>query len=333
MVFQYDMCYNVEKCQIGERDMAIKKVYFYKVSLFEQGNSEDYYKSLKNKLVKIVEKYAVDQGGYKALDLTDDVYEHIVWDVFEYADNKLFGRLSKQKPSNSVMGRDYRNLKKEDINITSDEKVYGIEQYTYGNLDYASGIFSIVSVQGAPSERILKKVFEKYMSEYYVELIPIPNQDSIKKLYDERNAEVSSVEVEIPLPDTPTLQHIFGWKDKELMGVLGDRNLTARVLVKADARRTMTYDSEESRSLIREIWDNIKEYRGAKIKAKTARHRMREYDFFEQYFSYPIDIALYHMVDYERVYYSVDELMEIFKQNIIHAFVENEELLKIIISR
>ena len=124
-----------------------------------------------------------------------------------------------------------RNLKKEDLNITADEKLYGIEQYTYGSLDYATGIFSIIAAQGAPSEKILKKVFEHYNSEYYIELEPIPNQDSIKKLYDEKEAEVSSVEVEIPLPDAPTLQHIFGWKNEQLMQVMASRNITAKVIV------------------------------------------------------------------------------------------------------
>lgn len=60
---------------------------------------------------------------------------------------------------------------------------------------------------------------------------------------------------------------------------------------------------------------------------------MREYDFFEQYFSYPVDITYYHIVDYERVYYTVDELMEINKQNIIQAFVENKKILRTVINR
>ena len=108
--------------------MAIKKVYFFKVSLFESSGEEISYTGLKDKLVEIIEKRAVNQGGYWTLDLTDDVYEHIMWDIVEYKDTKLFGRLGKQKPSNSVVCRDYKNLRKEDLNITADEKLYGIEQ-------------------------------------------------------------------------------------------------------------------------------------------------------------------------------------------------------------
>lgn len=313
--------------------MAIKKVYFYKVSLFESSGKEIPYTGLKDKLKEIIEKRAVNQGGYWTLDLTDDVYEHIIWDIAEYKDTKLFGRLSKQKPSNSVVCRDYKNFRKEDLNITADEKLYGIEQYTYGSLDYATGIFSIIGVQGAPTENILKKVFERYNYNYYIELVPIPNHHSIKKLYGERNTEVSSLEVEIPLPDAATLQHVFGWKDKELLGILESRNLTARVMVKAPRRQTITFDSEESQNLIKEVWNNIAGYTGAKLRAKTARTKMREYDFFEQYFSYPVDITYYHIVDYERVYYTVDELMEINRQNIIQAFVENKKILRTVINR
>ncbi|MCI9141594.1 MAG: hypothetical protein HFH87_03095 [Lachnospiraceae bacterium] len=313
--------------------MAMRKVYFFKVCLFESSGKEISYTGLKDKLSEIIENKGVNQGGYWTLDLTDDVYEHVVWDIVEYKDNKLFGRLSKQKPSNSVVGRDYRNFQKKDLNITADEKLYGIEQYTYGSLDYATGIFSIIGAQGAPTESILKKVFERYNNNYYIELEPIPNHNSIKKLYSEKDAEVSSLEVEIPLPDAPTLQHVFGWKDKELLEILGSRSLTAKVLVKASARQTITYDSVESQNLIKAIWENIAGYKKAKLKARTARTRMRDYDFFEQYFSYPVDIVFYHIVDYDRVYYTVDELMEIYRTNIIQAFVQNKDLLRTVISR
>lgn len=312
--------------------MAVKKVYFFKVSLFDENNSVRDYKEIKELIGEIVEVFSHDQEKYKTLDLTEDVYEHVIFDIYEYKQNRLFGRLSKQRPSNSMVRRNYKNLKKEDIQLNDRE--FGIEQYTYGCLDYDLGVFSIVSASGAPTEKAFEKVFQKYASNLRVELVPIPNPNSIEKLYASDTSEISSLEITIPLPSLENMQQLFGWENDDLLKILGERNLVAKVQIKSPQRKSyITHSGKETKGLIDKILERKEAYFGAKLKAKTSRTNMREYDFFEQYFSYSIDIVNYRIENYERMYYSVDELMEIYRNNIFQAFLENKKIIKEVIGR
>jgi hypothetical protein len=130
--------------------MAIKKVYFFKVTLRDKDGNDVDYKELKSLLINIIDLNAFERENFKAIDLTvEDEYRHIIWDVFEYKNSRLFGRLSKQRPSNSILKRDYKTMAKENIG-NGDELAGGIEQYTYGSLDYETGIFfSCWSIGGA----------------------------------------------------------------------------------------------------------------------------------------------------------------------------------------
>lgn len=312
--------------------MAVKKIYYFKVSLFDENNSECKFSNMKSILNQIINSYSHKQENYRTLDLTEDVYEHVLFDIYDYEENRLFGRFSKQKPSNSLVKRNYKNWKKEDFQ--SNDREIGIEQYTYGYLDYNLGVFAMLSSLGAPTEKAFEKVFQKYASNFRIEMVPVPNPDSIDKLYNADASEVSSIEIEVPLPNMEFLQNVFGWKSDDMLSVLNERNLVAKVQVKTAFRKSyITHNSKESKNLIDKIRENSKVYNQAKLKAKTSSTKMREYDFFEQYFSYSIDVSNYRIENYERVYYSVDELMQIFKQNMVQSFIENKKVLKEIIGR
>lgn len=314
--------------------MAVKKVYFFKITLRDKDGNDIDYKSLKDILVDVVDSNGINQVNFKSLDLTvDDEYTHIIWDVFEYRNSRLFGRFSKQRPSNSMIKRDYVTMVKEDIG-SGDERFGGIEQYTYGNLDYDTGIFSIVGALGAPNEKALANALWKYNRNYQIELVSIPNAQAIKNVYEGENSEVTRVEIEVPLPGAGVLQHLFKWDDHELMDAIEDRNLYTSIILKPLGKRgKITRDSEETKVLLDCITKHKKGYNKAKVKAKTRTVKLREYDLFEENFSYPIDISVYHMQGNKRIYYTVDELMDIFKQNLIYSFERNRTLLKIITGR
>ncbi len=314
--------------------MSQKKVYFFKISLCDQNGNEQDFTNLAPILQEIIENNAVDQGAYRALDLTvGDEYTHIIWDIFEYEHTRLFGRLSKQLPSNSFVTRDYATLEKEDVNIP-DETRAGIEKYTYGSLDYATGIFSIVSSQSAPTEKIIANAFWKFNRNYMVKIIPIPNADAIDAVYGGENSKITRVEIEVPLPDAAFLSNVLGWRDADVLDALETKNLDMALVVKPVRRRGyVTRDSDETRGLLDCIFERMLGYTKARLKAKTSTMKLREYDLFEQNFSYPIEIASYHTVGRNRVYYTVDELVEIFRNGIVEAFEMNRGLLTAITGR
>lgn len=115
---------------------------------------------------------------------------------------------------------------------------------------------------------------------------------------------------------------------------LEKRKMTAKIIVKAEGRKQLLSDKESiTKGLLNMINNKMPRYKKAKARAKTESTNMREYDFFEKHFSYTMDIVNYHIENYERVYYTVDELMDIYKKNIIMAFAENKKILLTLANR
>ena len=308
--------------------MAVKKVYFYKATINGSNNDEIPVSQYKEILVNIIERYAISNNGYRTINLTPEQEPmHIVWDIFEYNHSRLFGRLSKQKLSSSVIQRDYKTFEKSDILPVDEQQSRGIEQYTFGSFDYETGIFSIVSSKGAPNEKVICNLFMLYNLNYSMDLIPIPNERGIDTIYRGENTEITRLEVELPLPNAGVLANLFGWNEDEVVNAMMERNLTAGIVVKPQNRQSITIDSDESMNLIDKIRHNLELYKKAKMKAKSRNLKLRDYNFYEENFSYNVDIPEYHIINYERIYYTVDQLVDIYKQNIVQAFHENRSIL------
>ena len=314
--------------------MATKKVYFYQVSIFDKDGEEIQYLELKKILSNIIERESHKNGDYFSLDvssLTEPL--HIVWDIFSYKNQRLFFRLSKQKPNNCLIQREYTTFRKADVLPVGTENKQGIEQYTFGSLEYDTGIFSMVTSKGAPGLNVLSNVFERYQRDISAEFIPIPNSHAIQSIYYGEDPQISQIEIEVPLPSAEILEHLFGWKEKEILNTMFQRNLNLDITVKGNPRSVIAFGSEESQGIINRIISNLSRYNKARMKAKDKKERLRDYNFFEDNFSYSIEVSDYHIVNYERVYYTIEELVELYKQNIVNAYMENKTILKTIISR
>ena len=179
----------------------------------------------------------------------------------------------------------------------------------------------------------MKNIFLKYSREYDLILDPIPNKNGIKSIYEGKDSEITRVEVECAMPDAATLEHVFGWKDSEILNVITKRNLTAQLILKPRAYRRITCDTEETQGLLDCIKEILPKYKKGRIRAKTRNIKVQDYNLFDDYFSYPIDINIYHIENYTKIYYSVEELVEIFRENLIMAFRENQELLATVMGR
>lgn len=71
--------------------MSTKKVYFYKVSIFNRDETEIRYSKLKDILNNVIEREAHKNDEYYSLDvssLTEPL--HVVWDIFTYKGDRLF---------------------------------------------------------------------------------------------------------------------------------------------------------------------------------------------------------------------------------------------------
>ena len=313
--------------------MASKNVYFFEVQLSYR-DKEINHSEIKNVLGNIINEYATEFDEYKSLDATPyDDEMHLMMDIYEYDNNFFFARISKQKPSNSMVQHDYRTYEKEDVLPGNNENEKGIEQYTYILLNYKQGILLVVSAMGAPNEKIINYALEKYAPEYGVNFVPIPNARAIQSIYEGEESEITKLEIEVPLPDLGTLENVFHWNEHELLSVLDERNLSATIVLKPLRKQSITKNPEETKGLMDAIKEQLPGYTKARMRAKARNLKLRDYNFFEDKFSYPIDIQNSYIQEGEIIYYTVEQLVEIYRRKMREAYNDNEKLLKLILCR
>lgn len=315
--------------------MAEKKVYFYSINLYEvDGERILPISGLKQLIQEIIDANSTHVSEYRTLDLSTDVDDelHIMMDIFSYEEGNLFCRFSKQRPYNSMMRRDYRTS--ECSNVFSMDEIgnKGIEIFTYGRLDYKTGILAYVSAQSAPSERALISMFEKYKKEYKIEMISIPNINAIDSVYYGKNPEISKIEIEMPCPSAEIMQKIFGWDDREILDTVSQNAVKAEIVIQAPTRQRLA-DNEDAITIIDKFKMLRQAYNNVKLTAKANGNRQREYDLYARFFSYPIDIPKYHMVNGRRVEYTIEQMVDMYRQNLYDAFETNKTSLTTLAGR
>lgn len=310
-----------------------KKVNFYTVDLYEAANStRRNYKEIKDLLIAIIDENAVKLDDFLVLDLTEDNELHYVADIFSYKENSLFMRVSRQKPSGGYLRRDYSTNVPASVLEGGSENKEGIEVYTYALLDFETGIFSIVNQQSAPSYKIINYFFTKYNVNYFMDFKPIPNPDGISRIYEAVEPRISQVEIEVPVPSAEVLEKMFGWDAKDILDIQGN-GLKATMKLSGVDRRVITDTDGETKGLIDCIKSRITDYNKARVRAKASGTKTRDYSFFDENFSYPIEIPSYMIKSGERYYYSADDLIEIYRDNLQVAYNDNKSLLKVISDR
>jgi len=315
--------------------MAEKKVYFYAINLYEvDGERLLPITRLKPLIEEIISTKATQLKEYKTLDLTTSIDDelHIMMDVFDYENEKLFCRLSKQRPYNSLMRRDYATSECSDVVSQNEIGNKGIEIFTYGRLDYNTGIFAYVSAQSAPSEKALISLFDKYNNRYKIEMVSIPNTDAIDTIYYGNNPQISKIEIEIPRPDADIMQQVFKWDDPDVTAAVSQNAIKAEIVVYSPVRENLV-DNDDAIRVIDKLKAFGQAYNNVKLTAKANGSRLREYDLYARFFSYPIDIPKYHMFNNRRVEYTIEQLVDMYRQNLHEAFETNRTILTTLTGR
>ncbi|RHR48802.1 hypothetical protein DWX10_22945 [Clostridium sp. AF18-27] len=308
--------------------MAKKNIHFYEVALYDEYGVKVSPMLYKNIILDILERIGIKQTNHISLDITPfEESMHLIFDAYDYNEGRLFGRFSKQMPKNTLVHHDYTTYKDSEVLPGEDERERGIEKYTYGMLNYDSGIWAFISARGAADENVLKTFVEKYKPGYTLEILAIPNEKGIDNIYSGKDPEISKVEIEVPLPNADVLERLFQWNDTELLNSLSENSLKISAILKAEPRHNIAEEPNVVKKIIDAVKDGQENYNKAKMYAKARTVKAREYNFFEDNFAYPIDVASYHMQSNERVYYTPDELVDIYRQNIVMAFNDSRGIL------
>lgn len=311
-----------------------KKVNFYTVDLHMSinVNEEKSHTEIKEHLIDIINENAVEQDGFCVLDLSDENQLHQLADIFSYNEEHLFMRASNQKPSGVYLQRNYTTKIPGAVLEGLNENEEGIEQYTYLYFNYVTGILAIVNQLGAPTHRVLNQMFSKYMPDYYLTFTAIPNAEGIQRIYEAKEAKISQIEIEVPVPSAAILEKWFGWDDTDILTVQNGM-LKATMKISGVDRQLITNGENETKRIIDCIKGKVSSYNKAKIRAKADGVKTQDYSFFDENFTYPIEIGTYRIVLGKKIYHSASELIEIYKDNLIMAYNENITTLTIISNR
>ena len=308
--------------------MAKKNIHFFEVVLYDEYGAKVSQMSLKKIIYDILETVGIKQKNHISLDITPlEENMHLIFDAYDYGEERMFGRFSKQMPQNSLVHHDYTTYKDSEVLPGADEKERGIEKYTYGMLNYDSGIWAFISARGAADENVLKMLVEKYKPGYTVDILAIPNEKGIENIYRGKDPEISKVEIEVPLPSADVLEKLFKWNDTELLESLSENRLKISAILKAEPRHNIAEEPSIVQKIIDAVKDRQENYNKAKMYAKARMVKAREYNFFDDNFAYPIDVASYYTQSNERVYYTPDELVDIYRHNIVIAFNDSKGIL------
>lgn len=311
--------------------MATKKVYFNTIKIFDQDDKEIPYSRLRRIYREIFNNNCVNNETCRALSLSNNE-DQITLDIITENDEYLFCRVGKRKDDNSMLLRDYDTYNSDDVLTPEDARTKGVEIFTYFLLNYNSGIFSIVSTQSAPSERIINNIVANYNEEYRTEIMNIPNTETVTSLY-EPGSYVSKVILRLPIPNAQYLEDVLELEESEILSIVQDDIRELTLEIKGEPRRPLTADDSKVKKLVKTALNVKDEYNKAVIRGRAPDDKTQDYDLKAQVFSYPIDIRVYYIENRERIYYTIEELANEYYENLLEAYTKNENQLKSLVNR
>lgn len=268
--------------------MAKKNIYLYKVVISNTESKKEIELSNYRATIKSITS---SKNANNALRIDLNESEPMVMDIIEDNDEYLFARLSKKKPNNTMLKRDYKTLKTAEVLAPDELKNNGIEVFTYCILGYTHGILSIVNAQGAPHTEAFSQLFAIYKPEMSLDTIGIPNSDLIKELCDGKSPEINRIHFDMVQPSPKALEQVFGFNDEQLLGAIGQNTSSLVVDIKPDLRGNLLENKTLICKLIALLSKNQARFSSIKISGRqSSKAATKEYDLYSTFFKYQIDI-------------------------------------------
>ena len=311
--------------------MSSTNVLFYRVDLVntDSGREIPYTTAALNTLISTLKNdHGREQSNYYSVDLSPlrdakGVKPKETLDFFE--DDMILGRLCRKKPNNQIIKRNYDTLSADSVFNSEEESLLGIEEYSFFLLDPQTGIMAMAYKQGAPSQMALTFLSQTFELENTMKFTEIPNSDGVRVLYDSSSPEISRLSFDITTPDAEFLQRVLGLPDSEIMELIKRGTCHASIVLKPEPRTAILKGQQEIRGTIDYLKNNLGRFERTVVRGKSNSFNARDFDLMAQYFSYPIDISKTHIVNGQRVYYSLEEIVAQYRQGLHHAYDENRD--------
>lgn len=311
--------------------MSKKNVYFYELIIEDAQTGialpVEQYKGI---LTDILNANSINNS----VELTYEQTEPVLMDVLENTDEYLFVRLSRKRLNNSIQKRNYKTRKTTDVLAPDEIGNNGIECFTYCILGYTHGVFSIVKSKGAPGKEAFSMLFAMHDRRYTAESFGIPNNDLVQELIDGKAPQVNRVSFDIARPSAQLLEGMFGFTDEEVISAMSRKTASLVVDVKPDFRGYLIDDPGLISKLINALRGNQVRYNTIKIAGKKDGHGpQREYDLYEEYFKYPVEIKEFRQEGGRKVEVSKAAIQRDYKDKMTSVYKQYKDVLLTFVDR
>lgn len=311
--------------------MSKKNVYFYELVIEESQSgktiSVENYRTI---LSDIISKESINGS----IELTYEKTEPVLMDVLENTDEYLFARLSRKRPNNSIQKRNYKTRETTDVLAPDEIGNNGIECFTYCFLGYTHGVLSIAKSKGAPGAEAFSMLFALHRKEYSAETYGIPNHNLVMELTSGKSPQVNRISIDVARPSAELLEGMFGFKDAELIAVMSRKTANLVVDVKPNFRGYLIDAPNLISKLIEVLRRHQPQYNTIRISGKKdGRGPQREYDLYEEYFKYPIDIKEYKTEGGRKIEVSKMTIQRDYKDKMTKVYDQYKSMLLVFVDR
>lgn len=311
--------------------MSKKNVYFFELVIQDAHTGMaipiEQYRGI---ITKIIE----DKSMNNSIELTYEQTEPVLMDVIENTDEYLFVRLSRKRLNNSIQKRNYQTRETTDVLAPDEIGSNGIECFTYCILGYTHGVLSIVKSKGAPGKEAFSMLFAMHNRRYTADSFGIPNSDLVKELMAGKAPQINRVLFDIARPSAALLEGMFGFSDEEIIPAMSRKTASLVVEVKPEFRGCLIDDPGLIKKLIEALRKNQSQYNTIKVAGKKeGRGPQREYDLYEEYFKYPIDIKEYRQEGGKKIEVSKLAIRRDYKDKMTKVYDQYKTTILVFVDR
>jgi hypothetical protein len=177
-------------------------------------------------------------------------------------------------------------------------------------------------------------LFAMHKREYSADTYGIPNHDLVMELISGKSPQVNRISIDMARPSAELLEGMFGFKDTELITAMSRKTASLVVDVKPDFRGYLIDDPSLISKLIDVLRRNQSQYNTIRISGKKdGKGPQREYDLYEEYFKYPIDIKEYRTEGGRKIEVSKSTIQNDYKDKMTKVYDQYKEMLLVFVDR